>query len=49
MTIRWLVAVCAFVLLCGTPLAWVIARRRNRLWRVLETVIELPVVLPPVS
>jgi molybdate transport system permease protein len=25
----------------------VIARRRNRLWRVLETVIQLPVVLPP--
>jgi molybdate transport system permease protein len=35
------------VVLCGTPLAWVIARRRGRLWRVLETVLEMPVVLPP--
>jgi molybdate transport system permease protein len=31
----------------GTPLAWAIARRRGAVWRVLETVIELPVVLPP--
>jgi molybdate transport system permease protein len=35
------------IVLCGTPLAWVLARRRGRRWRVLETVIELPVVLPP--
>jgi molybdate transport system permease protein len=37
----------AFVVACGTPLAWVIARRRARVWRVLETALELPVVLPP--
>jgi len=47
------------ILLCGTPLAWVIAGRTSaalragragrasRLWRVLETLVELPVVLPP--
>jgi molybdate transport system permease protein len=50
------------ILLCGTPLAWVIARRTGlavqsgqtgqarrarRIWRVLETLVELPVVLPP--
>jgi molybdate transport system permease protein len=50
------------ILTCGTPTAWVIARRTsaatpggratqpsraNRLWRVLETLVELPVVLPP--
>ena len=35
------------IVACGTPLAWAIARRRGALWRVLETVIELPVVLPP--
>jgi molybdate transport system permease protein len=47
------------ILTCGTPLAWVIARRTgrandatsapraDRLWRVLETLVELPVVLPP--
>ena len=36
-----------FIVACGTPLAWVIARRRTRAWRFLETLIELPVVLPP--
>jgi molybdate transport system permease protein len=44
------------ILTCGTPLAWVIARRTSlalplgrtsRVWRVLETLVELPVVLPP--
>ena len=35
------------IVMCGTPLAWVVARRRGRLWRVLETLIEMPVVLPP--
>jgi molybdate transport system permease protein len=50
------------ILTCGTPLAWIIARRTslavgsgqagrassaNRIWRVLETLVELPVVLPP--
>jgi molybdate transport system permease protein len=37
----------ALIVTCGTPLAWVIARRKTRVWRVLETVTELPVVLPP--
>jgi molybdate transport system permease protein len=35
------------VLLGGTPLAWLLARRRTRRWRVVETILELPVVLPP--
>ncbi|HEX3901643.1 MAG TPA: ABC transporter permease [Polyangia bacterium] len=35
------------ILVCGTPLAWVIARRSTRPWRILETIVELPVVLPP--
>jgi len=44
------------ILICGTPLGWVIARRTSggsgagragKVWRVLETVVELPVVLPP--
>jgi len=44
------------ILTCGTPLAWLIARRTSlgdraraagRIWRVLETLVELPVVLPP--
>jgi molybdate transport system permease protein len=35
------------ILGCGTPLAWVLARRSGRFLRVLETIVELPVVLPP--
>lgn len=35
------------VVACGTPLAWVLANRRTRPWRVIETIIQLPVVLPP--
>jgi molybdate transport system permease protein len=41
------VASVLLIVTCGTPLAWSIARGRGRLWRVLETVIQLPVVLPP--
>jgi molybdate transport system permease protein len=37
----------ALVVLCGTPLAWVLAHRRSGAWRVVETILELPVVLPP--
>jgi molybdate transport system permease protein len=35
------------VIVCGTPLAWVLARRRTRGWRFVETLVQLPVVLPP--
>ena len=35
------------ILTGGTPLAWAIARRPTRGWRMLETLLELPVVLPP--
>jgi molybdate transport system permease protein len=31
----------------GTPLAWVIARSRRRVMRVVEIVVQLPVVIPP--
>ena len=34
-------------LLVGLPLAWVLARRRFRGSTILETVIDLPIVLPP--
>ena len=37
----------AVVALGGTPLAWLLARRRGRLARALETVVQLPVVIPP--
>lgn len=35
------------VVCCGTPLAWVLAHRRSRPWRIVETIVQLPVVLPP--
>lgn len=31
----------------GTPLAWLLARSRTRLARLLETLVELPIVVPP--
>jgi molybdate transport system permease protein len=31
----------------GTPLAWVLARARGRLAHTIETLIELPIVIPP--
>jgi molybdate transport system permease protein len=47
LTLATTTASLALVVLSGTPLAWLIARRRARLFRVLETLVELPVVLPP--
>ncbi|HEY7372844.1 MAG TPA: ABC transporter permease [Polyangia bacterium] len=47
LTLATTAASLTLIVACGTPLAWAIARRRGGLWRVLETVIELPVVLPP--
>jgi molybdate transport system permease protein len=35
------------VVACGTPLAWVLGRRRTRPWRIIEIAVQLPVVLPP--
>jgi molybdate transport system permease protein len=35
------------VVLFGTPLAWLLARRRGRVARAIETAIQLPVVIPP--
>ena len=37
----------ALVLLLGTPLAWRLARRPGRWTRWVETLVELPVVIPP--
>ncbi len=45
LTVTTTVASVLLIVTCGTPLAWLIARGRGRLWRVLETVIQLPVVL----
>lgn len=35
------------VVVCGTPLSWLLATRRGRASRTLETLLQLPVVIPP--
>jgi molybdate transport system permease protein len=35
------------VLLLGTSLAWLFARRAGRGWRALATLVQLPIVIPP--
>lgn len=37
----------AIVLSLGTPLAWTVARSRSRAARAIETVAQLPIVIPP--
>lgn len=37
----------ALTVLCGTPLAWWLATRRGRMPRIIELIVELPIVLPP--
>lgn len=38
----------ALIVACGTPVAWMLARhQRHRGWRVIEAILQLPVVLPP--
>lgn len=37
----------ALVVALGTPLAWLLARARGRLARATETVVQLPIVIPP--
>jgi molybdate transport system permease protein len=37
----------AIVVLLGMPLAWSLARARGRFTRLLEIVVELPIVIPP--
>jgi molybdate transport system permease protein len=38
----------ALIVACGTPVAFLLARReRQRGWRVIEAILQLPVVLPP--
>ncbi len=36
------------IILVGTPFAYVLARRRSRAYQVLDSLVELPIVLPPV-
>lgn len=34
-------------LLFGTPLSWILARKERRIYRAVELLLELPIVLPP--
>ncbi len=35
------------IVLLGTPTAWLIARKQIRGWKVIDAILDLPVVLPP--
>jgi len=35
------------IVVLGTPTAWLIARRQIRGWKVIDAILDLPVVLPP--
>ncbi len=37
----------ALILILGTPVAWWLARSRTRLARLVETTVQLPIVIPP--
>lgn len=37
----------ALIVFLGTPLAWLVGRRQGPGFRVLETLLELPIVIPP--
>jgi molybdate transport system permease protein len=38
----------AIVILVGTPFAYLLARRRTRLLQIADSLVELPIILPPV-
>jgi molybdate transport system permease protein len=37
----------AVIVLLGLPAAWLIARRQTRSWKLIDALLDLPVVLPP--
>jgi molybdate transport system permease protein len=47
LSLRTSLATVLVTLVFGTPLAYLLARRRFRGWYVLDTLIDLPMVLPP--
>ncbi len=38
---------CGVIIVLGTPLAWILSRRTGRASELIETLVRLPVVLPP--
>lgn len=47
LTARTTAITLAIVLACGTPLAWALARGDRRWTRLVEPLVELPIVIPP--
>lgn len=47
LSVRTTLTSLAIVVVLGTPLAWVLSRKTGRWVRVIETLVRLPVVLPP--
>jgi len=47
LTLLTSLAALAAVVVFGTPLAYLLARRRFPGWRVVDTLVDLPIVLPP--
>jgi molybdate transport system permease protein len=47
LSLRTTTVTAALTVVLGTPLAYVLARRRFPGWRALDTLVELPTVLPP--
>jgi molybdate transport system permease protein len=35
------------IILAGTPIAWVLARSKSRLARIIDALVDLPIILPP--
>lgn len=40
-------AALACIVILGTPLAWLLARRQGRFWRVVEVLLLIPLAMPP--
>jgi len=47
LTLGTSLAALVVIVALGTPTAWLIARRRIRAWRVVDALLDLPIVLPP--
>ena len=47
LTIKLATITTVFLLLLGTPLAWWLSRRRNNFSAFVESIVALPLIIPP--